>query len=191
MNRRRRRLVGLALIGTGFACITVLHLLHGLWADLAPWQHRLSEYANARAGVLMTAAFTCLGLALLTLAPVVVPMGRTMRAALRVGGVGLLLAGVFRTGVAEAGATADAMHGATSSTATVAMIGAVVLSRRRVLGAIAVLLGAVSPVAHGTVVAGLAQRLLWTVLLLWCVLAARSGRTDISALSARSETIDA
>ena len=191
MNRPRRRLVGVALIGTGSACIAVLHLLHGMWADLAPWQHRLSEYANDRVGVLMTVAFTSLGLALLALAPVVVPTGRTMRAALRVGGVGLLLAGVFRTGVSEAGATADALHGITSSAATVAMIAAVVLSRRRVLGALALLLGAVSPVAHGTVVAGLAQRLLWAILLLWCVVATRSGRTDVSALSAPSETIDA
>ena len=190
MNRLRRR-AGVALIGTGSACIAVLHVLHGMWADLAPWQHRLSEYANGRAGVLMVAAFTSLGLALLTLAPVVSPTGRAMRAALRIGGIGLLLAGVFRTGATEAGATADALHGVTSTAATVAMIAAVVRSRRRVLIALAVLLGAVSPVAHGTVVAGVAQRLLWAVLLIWCVVVARAGGTGISAPSARSETIDA
>ena len=110
MSRIGRRRVGVALLAAGSVCIAVLHVVHGLRADLAPWQHRLSEYANGVAGGLMTAAFGVIGLALVVLAPVVPPRRRPIRAALRLAGIGLLVAGAFRTGVAEAGATADAVH---------------------------------------------------------------------------------
>lgn len=184
----RRRRAGHALLAIGTACIVALHVQHAVWADVAPWQHRLSEYANGRAGVLMTVAFSCFGAALVVLAPLVRQRQRVSTLAVLVAGVGLLASGIFRTGVTEAGATSDALHGVASSVATVAMIAAVVWSRRWLVASFVVALGAASPITHGTVVAGLNQRLLWGTLLVWCFVATRN-RPGVSGPSARSRTI--
>jgi hypothetical protein len=184
----RRGRAGQALIAVGGTCIGVLHLVHAARGDLVPWRHRLSEYANHTAGPLMTVAFLSLGAALLTLAPVVGRSRRLSVVSLRVAGVGLVASGIFRTGVTEAGATSDAVHAVVSSTATIAMIVAVVASRRWTFATITSALGATSPLTHGTVVGGLAQRLLWGTMLLWCVTSVpRQGH--VSGSSARPRTM--
>jgi hypothetical protein len=76
-------------------------VLHVVRTDLDPVRQVMSEYANGRYGWSMTAAFYAMGLACLALA---VRLGRAIqrrrlsvaiRVVLALGGLGLILAGVF------------------------------------------------------------------------------------------------
>ena len=86
------------LLVLGSGAMVVLHLVR---TDLDPVRQVMSEYANGRFGWFMTAAFYALGLACVALA---VRLGRAIarrrlsvavRVLLGLGGLGLILAGVF------------------------------------------------------------------------------------------------
>jgi hypothetical protein len=172
--------IALALIG--LVAVVVLHILR---PELAPLSHRLSEYAIGRYGGLMTAAFVCVGVSLLTLAGAIVDEDRRVcalvaAAAVGIAGLGMIVSGMYRTDASRSGTTADALHSAASGLATLALIGAAVLwtavaSRRTapvVLATMCVALGAVSPALHRSRWTGLSQRMLWLTLLAWVVVAA-------------------
>jgi Protein of unknown function (DUF998) len=82
-------------------CFGAMVVLHMVRTDLDPVRQVMSEYANGRFGWFMTAAFYAMGLACVALA---VRLGRAIvrrrlsvavRALLGLGGLGLILAGVF------------------------------------------------------------------------------------------------
>jgi hypothetical protein len=168
--------------------------LHVLRPDLDPLSHRLSDYANGDHGWLMAVVFGVTAAAALVLAPTVATSGRTagrrrtIRAALVVAAIGLAAAGAFRTGVHEAGELSDELHGLTSSVAAIALVVAAIASGRRRLAVPAAVVLMTSPLLHRTVVAGLDQRVLWALVLVWLLTSApRSDR--ISAPSAASRTM--
>ena len=172
----------------------VVVALHVLRPDLDPLSHRLSDYANGAHGWLMAVAFGVTAAAALVLAPIVASSGRTagrrraIRAALVVAAVGLAAAGAFRTGGREAGALSDQLHGLTSSAAAIALVIAAIASGRRGIAVPAAVVLVTSPLLHRTAVAGLDQRVLWALVLVWLLTSARwSDR--ISALSAASRTM--
>jgi hypothetical protein len=184
-----RRRIGLALLAIGSACVVALHVVHAVRGDLAPWRHRISEYANGAGGALMAVAFVAVGLALLALGPALGRRRRVAGPAVRLAGVGLVASAAFRTGASEAGEVSDAVHSVTSSAATLAMVVAVVASRRPGPTTLAVVLAAAGPLTDGTVLGGVVQRALWVTLLVWLVRQARPDRPDLSATSAGSRTI--
>src|SRR4029450_13519749 len=94
-------------------CFAAMWLLHAVRTDLDPVRQVMSEYANGRFGWFMTAAFYAIGLACLALA---LRLGRAMvrramsvvvRVLLALGGVGLILAGIFEV---ERPAVADTIQ---------------------------------------------------------------------------------
>ena len=108
----------------------------------------------------MTSAFVSIGAGLLTLAPVILRAARADRVgereagrgpgllvavAVAIGGVGMVVAGVFRTDPGRSGPTADAIHSRASALATVALIIAALVwsfgrarpSRRPIVGSLA------------------------------------------------------
>jgi hypothetical protein len=179
---------GLVLVGVG--AVVALHVVR---PDLDPMRHRLSDYANGDHGWLMAVAFAVLGASMLVLAPVAATTGRTpgrrraIRAAMVVAAAGLAAAGIFRTGVREAGALSDDLHGLTSSAATIALVVAAVASGRRGVAALASVLLVTSPLLHSTAVAGLDQRVLWAVVLAWVLTSARTpGRISGSSAPPRT-----
>jgi hypothetical protein len=170
-----RRRIGRGLV---LAVAGVVGALHAVRPELDPLAHRLSDYANGDHGWLMAVAFALMAAAALVMAPLVAAAGRTprrrraMRAAMVVAAFGLAAAGIFRTGAPEAGVLSDQLHALTSSAAAIALVAAAVLSGRRVIGALAVVLLVTSPLLHHTAVAGLDQRVLWAVVLVWLVTSA-------------------
>jgi hypothetical protein len=172
--------VALCLLGA----LAVL-ALHVLRPEMGPMSHRLSEYAIGRYGGLMTAAFVCVGAGLLALAGAIGAAARprwsrAVAVAVGLAGVGMVVSGVYRTDATRSGATADAVHSAASGLATLALIAAAAswatfASRRAApvtLAAMAVALGSVSPALHRSRWSGLSQRLLWSTLLAWVIMAA-------------------
>lgn len=178
----RRRAAAVTLLAGGGVCVAALHVLR---PELDPRADRISEYAIGRYGPVMSAAFLATGVGALTMAALVVEVGgrwsRGVGAAIGAAGVGLVMAGIWRTDPTRSGVLTDAIHSRASALATVALIGAAlswsVLRHRRPrrldvaasLAVIAAVLGASGPVLHDSSWSGASQRLLWLVLLAWLI----------------------
>ena len=176
------------------ACFAAMVLLHAVRTDLDPVRQVMSEYANGRFGWFMTAAFYAIGLACVALA---LRLGRAMvrramsvvvRVLLGLGGVGLILAGIFEV---ERPAVPDTIQEVIHSDATLtaftliiaAMLLFAVLCRwdprwhdfrgvATVLAIVAAMAGAFSPFAGQTTWSGLAQRVLGATVVAWLLLCA-------------------
>jgi hypothetical membrane protein len=186
--------MSLAAILLVLGCFGGMVLLHVVRTDLDPVRQVMSEYANGRFGWFMTAAFYAMGLACIALA---VRLGRgierrrlsaAVRVLLGLGGLGLILAGVFEV---ERPAVPDTFEEIIHSDATLAaftliitaMLLFAVVCRRdprwsdfsvlaTVLAIIAAVAGAFSPFAGQTTWSGLAQRLLGLTVVAWLLLCA-------------------
>ena len=161
------------------ACIVVLHALR---SDLDVVGDRLSEYANGRYGALMASAFFAVGGAMACLGAAMVVSGaasgwwRLDPAALAIGGLGMVISGIYQTDPTGSGTQED-IHSLASGSASLALIGAAIawsvvgpgrhVVPARVLAIVALALGAVSPALHHSDWTGLGQRLLWATLLGW------------------------
>lgn len=185
--RTRARIVTIVGLLCSGACVAVLHVVR---PDVPPLSHRLSEYAIGPYGWLMTTAFVALGCGLATLGlalPAERPSGTTwiVPATAFMAGAGMILSGVFRTGVSI---SSEAIHSRASISATVAVVGlalahSIPAVRRwsdvpldRVgtgLALTAAALAGLGPVLHDTDWSGLGQRLLWIALLTWLIRALR------------------
>jgi uncharacterized protein DUF998 len=179
------RLVSVALLAVSLACIVALHVVR---RDLAPARHRISEYAFGPHGELMAAAFVSLGAGLLALAwPLAraAPWSRVVFVVVAAAGLGMVIAGIFRTDPERSGVTTDAIHSYASAFSTMALIATALLCSLgrsapaprppRIAVALAVLgatLGALSPFLHRSSWTGVSQRLLWLTLLAWLILTA-------------------
>jgi hypothetical protein len=186
--------MSLAAILLVLGCFGAMVLLHLVRTDLDPVRQVMSEYANGRFGWFMTAAFYAMGLACVALA---VRLGRAIalgrlsvavRVLLGLGGLGLILAGVFEV---ERPAVPDTIEEVIHSDATLtaftliitAMLLFAVICRsnpewtdfRRsaaVLAIVAAVAGAFSPFAGQTTWSGLAQRVLGLAVVAWLLLCA-------------------
>ena len=186
--------VSLAAIVLVLGCFAAMVVLHAVRTDLDPVRQVMSEYANGRFGWFMTVAFYAIGLACVALA---VRLGRAMvhrrlsvavRVLLALGGLGLVLAGVFEV---ERPAVPDTIEEVVHSYATLtaftliitAMLLFAVVCREdprwrdfrvtaSVLAIIAALAGAFSPFAGQTTWSGLAQRVLGLTVVGWLLLCA-------------------
>ncbi len=186
--------VSLAAIVLVLGCFGAMVVLHAVRTDLDPVRQVMSEYANGRFGWFMTVAFYAIGLACVALA---VRLGRAIvrrrlsvavRVLLALGGLGLVLAGVFEV---ERPAVPDTIeevvHSYATLTAFTLIITAMLLfaavcredPRWRdfrvtasVLAIIAALAGAFSPFAGQTTWSGLAQRVLGLTVVGWLLLCA-------------------
>jgi Protein of unknown function (DUF998) len=186
--------VSLAAILLVLACFGAMVLLHMVRTDLDPVRQVMSEYANGRFGWFMTAAFYAMGLACVALA---VRLGRAImrsrlsvavRVLLGLGGLGLILAGVFEV---ERPAIPDTVNEIIHSDATLtaftliitAMLLFAIVCRRdprwgdfrviaSVLAIVAAAAGAFSPFAGQTTWSGLAQRVLGLAVVSWLLLCA-------------------
>lgn len=185
--RTRARIVTIVGLLCSGACVAVLHVVR---VDVPPFSHRLSEYAIGPYGWMMTMAFVALGCGLAALGPALLaerPRGTTwiVPATAFVAGAGMILSGVFRTGVSL---SSETIHSRASIAATIALVGlalahSIPASRRwsvvtvdRVgtgLALVAAALAGIAPVLHDTRWTGLGQRLLWIVLLVWLLRALR------------------
>jgi len=186
--------VSLAAILLVLACFGAMVVLHIVRTDLDPVRQVMSEYANGRFGWFMTAAFYAMGLACVALA---VRLGRAIvrrrlsvavRVLLGLGGLGLILAGVFEVERPAVPDTVDEIiHSDATLTAftliiTAMLLFAVVIRRdpswrdfRRLAAALAVvaaIAGAFSPFAGQTTWSGLAQRVLGLTVVAWLLLCA-------------------
>ena len=91
-------LVAVVLVTICFAAMVLLHVVR---TDLDPVRQVMSEYANGRYGYLMTAAFYAIGLSAVVLARRLGravrhrPLTVVVRVLLALGGIGLVLAGIF------------------------------------------------------------------------------------------------
>ena len=199
----RRRAATVTLLAGGGVCVTALHVLR---PELEPRADRISEYAIGRYGPVMTAAFLAMGLGALVMATLVVEVGgrwsRGVGAAIGAAGVGLVMAGIWRTDPTRSGVLADSIHSRASALATVTLIGAALAwsvvrhpRPRRFdvassLAVIAAVLGASGPALHDSSWSGASQRLLWLVLLAWLIVTGRGLRLrSISGTSADSPTM--
>jgi hypothetical protein len=163
------------------ACVVLLHVLR---SDLDVVGDRLSEYANGRYGTLMATAFFAVGGAMACLGAAMILTGATsgwwrlVPAALAIGGLGMVISGIYRTDPTGSGTQED-IHSLASGCASLALIGAAVawsvlgpgrhVVPARVLAVVALALGAVSPTLHHSAWTGLSQRLLWATLLGWLI----------------------
>jgi hypothetical protein len=186
--------LSLAAIVFVLGCFGAMVLLHAVRTDLDPFRQVMSEYANGRFGWFMTAAFYAMGLACIALA---VRLGgaierRRLSSAVRVllglGGIGLILAGVFEV---ERPAVPDTIEELIHSDATLAAFTLIITAMllfavvcrwdprwrdfkalASVLAVIAALAGAFSPFAGQTTWSGLAQRVLGFTVVAWLLLCA-------------------
>ena len=193
-GRGRATGLSLAAILLVLGCFGAMVVLHVVRTDLDPVRQVMSEYANGRFGWFMTAAFYAMGLACVVLA---VRLGRAIarrpvsvavRVLLALGGLGLILAGVFEV---ERPAVPDTVeeiiHSDATLTAFTFVITAMLLfavacrqdARWRdfraiaaVLAIIAAVAGAFSPFAGQTTWSGIAQRVLGLTVVSWLLLCA-------------------
>ncbi len=184
-------LIALVLVTICFAAMVLLHVVR---TDLDPVRQVMSEYANGRYGFVMTAAFYAFGLSAVVLA---IRLGRSLarrpltvfvRVLLALGGVGLILAGIFEV---ERPAVPDTLEEVIHSDATLtaftliitAMLVFAAICRREErwadfqgialgLALVAALAGAFSPFAGQTPANGIAQRVLGLAVVLWLLLTA-------------------
>jgi hypothetical protein len=186
--------LSLAAILLVMACFAAMVLLHVVRTDLDPVRQVMSEYANGRFGWFMTAAFYAIGLACIVLALrlgraiVRRPMSIVVRVLLGLGGLGLILAGIFEV---ERPAVPDTIEEIIHSDATLVAFSLIiagmllfaVLCRwdlrwhdfrgiATVLAIIAAVAGAFSPFAGQTTWSGLAQRILGVTVVAWLLLCA-------------------
>jgi hypothetical membrane protein len=193
-HRPRATGASLAAIVLVTVCFGAMVLLHMVRTDLDPVRQVMSEYANGHYGYLMTVAFYAIGLGAIVLA---IRLGRAMerrplavivRALLALGGVGLVLAGVFeveRPGIPDT--IEEVIHSDATLTAFTLIITAMLLfaitCRRDPrwrdvqgialgLAVVAALGGAFSPFAGQTPVNGIAQRVLGLAVVSWLALTA-------------------
>lgn len=169
-----------------------LAVLHVVRPEFSPVEDRVSEYANGSYGPIMTASFMLLGAGAIVLGLAMASTGtttgwsRVVPIAVIVAGCGLIVSGVFPTDPTGAPTTAELIHSLASGSASLALIAAAVLSALVVRGSqpsrsigpavllagLAVGLGAISPVVHGSRWTGLSQRLLWLTLTTWLLVTA-------------------
>ena len=193
-----------------------LAVLHVVRPELSPVGDRLSEYVNGSYGSIMTASFVTLGAGAIVLGLAMLSTGmttgwcRVVPLAVIVAGCGLIVSGVFPTDPTGAPTTAERIHSLASGSASLALIAAAVVSTltRRpgrprgpavVLAGLALGLGAISPVLHGSRWTGLSQRMLWLTLTTWLLVTAwhlRSGHAverapaAIEVVGGRADTIE-
>jgi drug/metabolite transporter (DMT)-like permease len=173
----------IAVLGSLLISLALVAILHLVRVDLAPVGHRLSEYANGPHGWMMTTAFLTLGLGLVTLGIVlrvridesrvtwIIPL------AAFIAGLGMVVAGLFRTGGSE---DRELIHSRASALATVAIVVLALAftflpgrhkSISDPLGIALAVAGTVfvglSSFFHETRWTGLSQRILWLALLVW------------------------
>ena len=186
--------LSLAAIVLVLACFGAMVVLHITRTDLDPARQVMSEYANGRFGWFMTIVFYAMGLACVVVA---VRLGRAIerrplsvavRTLLGLGGLGLILAGVFEV---ERPAVPDTVEEVIHSDATLtaftliitAMLLFAILCRwdprwrdfratAMALAIIAAAAGAFSPFAGLTTFSGLAQRVLGLTVVTWLLLCA-------------------
>jgi membrane-associated phospholipid phosphatase len=180
------RVVSGVLVSTGLACVLALHVLRD---DLTPTGHRLSEYATGPYGALMTTAFASVGAGLITFAWALSRAGqrhrrwsRSVPIAVAAAGVGMVVAGIYRTEPDRVGSMSELVHSRTSALATLALMAAAVtwsivgrdaaspswrFDTPATLALAAAVIGAVSPLLHHSGWTGLSQRALWATLLAW------------------------
>jgi hypothetical protein len=175
--------LGTWALGLAVALATTSHVVRH---DLSPVSNRLSEHAVGAAAPLMVAAFLALAIGL---AAVGVAVGRShtrlawprTTAALLVGaGFAMAATALFPTSSADT--ATEVRHSVASGAATAAVLAAAGLQatslvgphRGRtpdrtaaVLGLVALLPGAASPILHESPRTGLGQRVLWTALVIW------------------------
>jgi hypothetical protein len=175
--------LSLSCVATG--CVVWLHFLR---PDLSPIWRRLSAYANGPYGAVMALAFLGVGGAMTAVGIGLRPYAgaslrtRVVPPLLGIAGAGMALSGIFATDPAGLPSGDEAIHSAASSLATLALIAASLLWSSQdlragdtpgadrpalVLAVAGAVLAAVSRVTHDTAIAGLGQRLLWTILLAW------------------------
>jgi hypothetical protein len=176
--------VAIGLLSLGVLGLVVLHVVR---SELSPISDRLSEYANGPYGPVMTASFMAFGAAAVVLGVAMARVGATtgwarmVPLAIIAAGCGLIVSGVFPTDPTGAPTTTETVHSLASGSASLALIAAAITSavlgrachQRRpfeaatVLAWLALGLGAISPVLHGSRWTGLSQRLLWLALTAW------------------------
>lgn len=191
--RFRKTAARMTTIGLLFASAGSLLLLHLLRRDLNPIERRLSEYAIGPYGVLMTAALFAMGLALgalsvqLAAARSASGIRRLVAPLIGVAGVGLILAGIFRTGTDSL--LVEIIHSRASGAAVLALTGAAVASvtgpatgrqgrASRAVTVAAVVAVAIGPILHDTRWSGIGQRVVWLALAAWLLITAWQPRTD-------------
>jgi hypothetical protein len=185
-------------LSVGLACVIALHVLR---ADLGFAGHRISEYANGPYGYVMTAAFVSIGIGMLALGAAMAQQGgrRSMvvAAAIAAAGIGMVVAGIWRTDPDRVGVTEDAIHSRASAGATLVLIVAALawsavprwrrpgrgIDLAAGLAVVAAVFGAVSPALHRSSWTGVSQRLLWLSLLAWLILTAWQVRPRVPAVT--------
>jgi hypothetical protein len=186
--------LSLAAILLVTACFAAIVLLHAVRTDLDPVRQVMSEYANGRFGWFMTAAFYAIGLACIALALrlgraiVRRPLSVVVRVLLGLGGLGLILAGIFEV---ERPAVPDTIEEIIHSDATLAAFTLVITAMllfsvlcrwdprwhdfrgvATALAIVAAVAGAFSPFAGQTTWSGLAQRVLGATVVAWLLICA-------------------
>ena len=177
--------LAVVLLALAVAAVAVAHALR---PDVGVRTDRLSELAVGSYAPVMVAAFLLLGAGLLALAVAVAadggPATRAVAALLVVGGVGMILAGVWPTDLLGTRPKAGDIHSRASAAATVAVIAAALIrsvvvppSRPRArldaaLALLGALLGILGPPLHKSAVTGFSQRALWLVLVAWALVVA-------------------
>jgi hypothetical protein len=208
-EKERATGVSLAAVLLVSVCFAAMVLLHAVRTDLDPVRQVMSEYANGRFGIVMTAAFYAFGLTCVALA---IRLGRAMarrplsvvvRVLLGLGGLGLILAGVFEV---ERPAVPDTIEEILHSDATLAAFTLIITAMLLfavtcrtdprwsdfrwiavVLSVLAAVAGAFSPFAGQTTWSGLAQRVLGLTVIVWLLLVALHIRMGGLRRSRRSE----
>ena len=175
--RANARTAGLLAVSLSVVLVGALHIAR---SGLSPASHRLSEYAIGPFGWVMIVAFLTLGAGLLALSygsSRGTAVDRSGALLCSVAGIGMLITGVFRTGVSP---WSESIHSRASAIATVCLVAAVmapVVGRatgwkkermatfRTSVAIVALGLLPISVMLHDTEWKGLGQRLLWGALL--------------------------
>lgn len=180
--RLMRRVAAIASWGGPALAAASVLALHALVRDHDPVRQRLSEYATAPFGWLLTLAFAAVAVGLAGLGVTLAQRERSngmRRLVIALAAVGA--AGMALSALNPVGGPHEAVHSAASTVAALAVTALAVLwsfagawssPAARLIAVAAGLLLAVSPILHDTGVTGLGQRLLWLVLLGWVLLVA-------------------
>lgn len=198
--------LSLAVIVLGLVAVVAVTVLHVARGDVDPLRQMMSEYANGRLGLVMTVVFHATGLAAIALG---VRTGRALRPGplvasvrwgLGLGGLGLVVAGIYEVGrPLDPETLEESIHSIASimafSLLVAAMGGFAVACRsdprwrtyRPVATGLAVAAGVLallSPLATNAPWGGVVQRLLGLVVIAWLMLTAVRIRTNAFASAA-------
>lgn len=197
---RRATGLSLAVIVLGLIAVVGVTVLHVARGDVDPLRQMMSEYANGRLGLAMTVVFYATGLAAIALGMRLGqalrpgPLVTSVRWGLGLGGLGLVVAGIYEVGrPLDPETLEESIHSIASIVAfsllVAAMAGFAVACRgdprwrtyRPVatgLAVAAVVLALLSPLATNAPWGGVAQRLLGLAVVTWLTLTAVRIRTN-------------